>query len=73
MVAVDADYKVAVVNRAYTDLTGYTSEEAVGRPPHFHISSPEGRDIHKRMWEGLKKDGIPFQGFIFFMIKIWLQ
>ena len=57
VVAVGADYKVAAVNRAFTEMTGYTTEEAVDRPPHFHISSPEGRDIHDRMWEGLEKDG----------------
>lgn len=45
------------VNRAFSDLTGYESEEVLGRTPAILKSGRQGDDFYRGMWQTLAKTG----------------
>jgi len=57
MLITDADSVILRVNRAYTEITGYTSEEVVGRTPRLLRSGRHGADFYRAMWETIHRTG----------------
>ncbi|MDD4912842.1 MAG: diguanylate cyclase [Sideroxydans sp.] len=57
IVIVDADNKIVAVNPAFTKLTGYTSEEAVGSNPSLMSSGSQSREFYADMWKTLTECG----------------
>ncbi|MFA5081102.1 MAG: PAS domain S-box protein [Hydrogenophilaceae bacterium] len=57
MVITDADSVILKVNRAFTEATGYTAEEAVGRTPRLFKSGRHGADFYAGMWDSIKRTG----------------
>lgn len=53
----DADANIISVNRAFTDITGYPAEEAIGRNPNLLASGRHGPEFYRRMWESLAGRG----------------
>lgn len=53
----DADSNIISANNAFTDITGYTENEIVGKKPGILSSGKHDHDFYQRMWSGLKKDG----------------
>ncbi|CAH1905448.1 putative Diguanylate cyclase [Candidatus Nitrotoga sp. HW29] len=51
----DACGVISCVNHAFTRLTGYSTEEAVGRTPAILSSGQHGRDFYQRMRTTLNK------------------
>ncbi|MGB8846777.1 MAG: EAL domain-containing protein [Terracidiphilus sp.] len=49
--------KILEVNDAFTRITGYTREEALGHNPRILQSGLQGKDFYKHMWESLVRDG----------------
>ncbi|MCX7176063.1 MAG: EAL domain-containing protein [Proteobacteria bacterium] len=47
----DADSVILRVNRAFTELTGYTEAELVGRTPRMLQSGRHDADFYRAMWE----------------------
>ena len=45
------------VNRAFTDITGYTTEEAIGQTPNLLSSSRQDKDFYVSMWDSIKSIG----------------
>ncbi len=45
------------VNPGFTAITGYSSDEAVGRTPRLIKSNRHGREFYKTMWRSLIVDG----------------
>ncbi len=45
------------VNRAFTRITGYTAEEAVGRTPHLLSSGRHDAAFYAAMWEHILRTG----------------
>ena len=45
------------VNPAFTDVTGYTSKEVVGKNPRILKSGRQGPDFYKAMWASLQTTG----------------
>ena len=45
------------VNNAFTRITGYTREEALGQNPKILNSGRQSRDFYKTMWKTLKDTG----------------
>jgi diguanylate cyclase (GGDEF)-like protein/PAS domain S-box-containing protein len=45
------------VNKAFTDSTGYSAEEAVGRKPNMLKSGHHDADFYRSMWETLLSTG----------------
>ncbi|MDD5364658.1 MAG: PAS domain S-box protein [Gallionellaceae bacterium] len=57
MVITDADSVILKVNRAFSETTGYTAEEAVGRTPRMFKSGRHGADFYAGMWDSIKRTG----------------
>lgn len=49
--------QIIAVNRAFTEITGYGEEEAVGRHPRFLQSGLHDKTFYRRMWETIEKKG----------------
>ena len=53
----DADTVILRVNQAFTEITGFTSEEAVGQTPRLLKSGHHNADFYRAMWETLQRTG----------------
>ncbi|MDZ4252138.1 MAG: EAL domain-containing protein [Sulfuritalea sp.] len=53
----DADNRILAVNGAFTQLTGYASDEAIGRDPGFLATGQTPVAIYREMWTALKGSG----------------
>jgi len=53
----DAEQRILRVNPAFTTLTGYTAEEAVGRIPSMLKSGRQDADFYRKMWLSLSTTG----------------
>ncbi|HLF98525.1 MAG TPA: EAL domain-containing protein, partial [Methylococcaceae bacterium] len=59
----DAEHVIVRVNRAFTEITGYTAEEAIGNKPSLLKSGRQDDAFYRAMYETLHRDGI-WQGEI---------
>ncbi len=57
MMITDASSVILRVNRAFTDLTGYAAEEAVGQTPRMLGSGRQNESFYQAMWETLERTG----------------
>lgn len=57
MMVTDADNLILKVNRAFTDITGYTSEEIVGKNPKLLSSGRHSADFYAAMWRHIISTG----------------
>ena len=53
----DADAKIVAVNPAFTQITGYSIDEAIGRNPSLLRSAHHDEAFFKQMWDRLTKHG----------------
>jgi diguanylate cyclase (GGDEF)-like protein/PAS domain S-box-containing protein len=53
MTITDADQNILQINKAFTDITGYTSEEAIGEKPSLLNSGYHDDTFYKNMYESL--------------------
>ena len=51
------DQRIQSVNRTFTDITGYTAEEAIGHPPSFLSSGRHDADFYRQMWQQIAQTG----------------
>lgn len=59
----DPEGRIEYVNPAFEGLTGYRSDEVLGRTPALLRSGNHGADYYKRLWETVKRGEI-FRGTI---------
>ena len=52
----DENAVIIRVNHAFTRLTGYSAEEAVGRNPSMLKSNHQNAKFYQQMWESLQRD-----------------
>jgi len=57
MMITDANSVILRVNRAFTQVTGYTAEEAVGRTPRLLQSGHHDKDFYRQLWETVRSTG----------------
>ena len=57
MMITDAHGIILRVNRAFTEITGYTSDEAVGQTPRLLQSGRHNADFYRAMWETINRTG----------------
>ncbi len=57
MMITDARKTILRVNRAFTQITGYSAEEAVGQPSSLLKSGRQDADFYAAMWESIRRDG----------------
>ncbi|WP_313951680.1 PAS domain S-box protein [Accumulibacter sp.] len=51
------DGTIIAVNRAFTEITGYSEDEVVGRNPRFLQSGLQDREFYRGMWRALGAGG----------------
>ncbi len=51
------DQRIESVNRTFTDITGYTAEEAIGQQPSFLSSGRHDTDFYRQMWQQIEQTG----------------
>jgi two-component system sensor histidine kinase/response regulator len=52
----DANGRIIRVNQAFTEITGYTSAEAVGKTPALLSSGRQDAEFYARMWNSIKHE-----------------
>ncbi|MDO8788100.1 MAG: EAL domain-containing protein [Sulfuritalea sp.] len=57
MTVTDTNGVILRVNRAFTRITGYTAEEAVGQTPRLLYSGRHDEAFYGAMWERIRRDG----------------
>lgn len=57
MTVTDANNMILRVNSAFTRITGYSAEEAIGRSPSLLRSGRHGGDFYLHMHQALQKEG----------------
>ncbi len=58
IVVTDKDGAIEKVNPAFTDITGYTSDEAIGQNPRILKSDHHPNEFYKEMWDTLLTKGV---------------
>lgn len=54
IIITDANYTITEVNAAFTQITGYSREEALGNNPHMLSSDLQGKSFFDEMWQALR-------------------
>ena len=57
MLITDADANILRVNSAFTEITGYTAAEAIGKNPRMLSSGYQDSDFYTEMWRILEDSG----------------
>ncbi len=57
MVVTDANNVILRVNRAFSELTGYTAAEIVGQTPRILKSGRHSDAFYREMWESINRSG----------------
>jgi diguanylate cyclase (GGDEF)-like protein/PAS domain S-box-containing protein len=57
IIVVDASYRIVMVNKAFTEITGYAAHEAIGQNPRMLGSGRHGTDFYMQMWDAIEKQG----------------
>lgn len=63
VVVTDANNRIIAVNKAFTEITGYAEQEALGNNPRILKSDRHGRDFYRTMWAAIETAGL-WQGEI---------
>ncbi len=57
MLITDANCLILRVNRAFTEITGYSAEEAVGQTPNILSSGRHDADFYTGLWSTIERTG----------------
>ena len=57
IVITDPDNLIIRVNKAFTTVTGYSSEEAIGKNPSFLKSGRHDADFYRGLWQSIETAG----------------
>lgn len=57
MVVTDKNAIIQRVNRAFTEVTGYLAEEAIGKTPALLRSGRHDQAFYRKLWESIAREG----------------
>lgn len=57
IVVTDEKFNVLRVNQAFTDITGYKSEEAIGKKPNILKSGRQSGEFYRNMFKSIREHG----------------
>lgn len=57
MIVTDANNVILRVNKAFTSITGYSAEEAIGNRPNILNSGRQDAEFYKAMWDDITHKG----------------
>ncbi|MFA7267905.1 MAG: diguanylate cyclase [Sterolibacterium sp.] len=53
----DAGNRIIAVNSAFTELTGYSAKEVLGKDPHILSAGKTPREVIVEMWKSIERNG----------------
>ncbi|NNJ95955.1 MAG: EAL domain-containing protein [Gammaproteobacteria bacterium] len=53
----DADAHILSVNKAFTDITGYSADDAIGKTPRLLRSNLHDESFYQKLWTSLGQEG----------------
>ena len=53
----DDRVRILRVNRAFCDITGYSTDDFIGRNPRLLQSGWHGKDFYDQLWESIRREG----------------
>jgi diguanylate cyclase (GGDEF)-like protein/PAS domain S-box-containing protein len=53
----DAKSRIQLVNKAFSDTTGYSAEEVIGKTPGVLKSGKQNEEFYTNFWNALQRDG----------------
>ena len=53
----DTEGKIISANPAFTQITGYSAEEVIGKNPNILNSGKQDKKFYREMWDGILKNG----------------
>lgn len=56
VVVTDASNKILRVNHSFTEITGYTNQDAIGKTPGMLHSGRHDKEFYRNMWRVLERD-----------------
>lgn len=57
VIVTDVDKKIIAVNKAFTEISGYSDREALGRQPSFRRSERQNEQYYIDMWASIRQHG----------------
>lgn len=57
MLITDHNQVILRVNKAFTEITGYSAQEVIGNTPHLLSSDQHDRTFYEAMWTAIKQTG----------------
>ena len=54
----DSENRILFTNEAFTQITGYSHDEVVGKKPSILKSNRHGPSFYKSLWKSLKQNGV---------------
>jgi PAS domain S-box-containing protein len=56
VIVTDANNKILRVNHSFTEITGYSNEDAIGKTPGILHSGRHDKEFYRNMWDILRRD-----------------
>ena len=56
LILLDNNCNIVMVNKAFTKITGYSEEEALGKNPRFLASGKHDGEFYRSMWDAISKN-----------------
>lgn len=57
MIITDAQNRILRVNQAFSDISGYSADEAIGQDTRLLASGRHTRDFYEEMWHSIEQNG----------------
>ncbi|MCK4704371.1 MAG: diguanylate cyclase, partial [Gammaproteobacteria bacterium] len=57
IIIINDKYEIISINRAFTNITGYTEEEVIGKNPSILSSGKHDKKFFRNMWQSINKTG----------------
>ncbi len=57
MMRTDQNMKILLVNKAFTQVTGFSSEEVIGKTPSILSSGIQNPEFYQKMWQSINEKG----------------
>ena len=57
IVVTDENNNITLINNVFTEITGYSSNEVLGRNPNFLSSGKQNADFYLNMWNAINEQG----------------
>lgn len=58
IIVTDAQHLILAVNRTFTEITGYTADEVIGKNPHLLQSGLHDANFYAAMWKSIHETGV---------------